>query len=730
MKSRLLILVGLCISLVSNAQERQKITLADIYEKNTFSINAVRGFRWMQNGDYYTSLQKNSNTNTHDILEYSVKTGEVVDTLVHGAGLSLEGETNPIAIDSYEFNQSESMILFTTESEKIYRRSSKAVYYVYYLESGKLLLLDEGDKQSYATISPDGNKVAFVRDNNIFYKDLAANKLVQVTKDGKKNKIINGFADWVYEEELYLSKVFYWSPDGSKISFLRFDETDVPVYNMQKWGGLYPNDYQFKYPKAGEKNSVVTAHVYDLTLAKTEEIKIDDKEDIYLARMQWLPDGTSMSITRLNRLQNHLEIFHANLSSGKVNLVYEEKAKTYIGINQVDDLLYLEDGKSFIISSEKSGYKHMYHYSMKGKLINQITEGNWEVTDFKGFDEKEKKLFYVSTEVSSIERQLYSISIDGRKKSRLSAGSGHHTADFSKDFKYYVSTFSNFMAAPKTVLNDSRGKEIKVLAENNTYEEKTARYGFSSTTYFSVPLENGDSLNAYIMKPYDFDESKKYPVLMYVYGGPGSQNVMNKWNSNAWHHLLTQEGYLVVCVDNRGTGGKGRDFKHMTYKSLGKYETKDQIRGAKFIAKLPFVDASRIGIWGWSYGGYMSSLCLMIGNEYFRAAIAVAPVTNWKFYDTIYTERYLQRPQDNRQGYEDYSPVNHVDKLDGSFLLVHGTGDDNVHFQNAVELQNALIKANKQFQSFYYPNRDHGINGGNTRLHLYTMMTNFIKENL
>jgi dipeptidyl-peptidase-4 len=722
------VLAALMISL--NATAQKELTLEDIYQNNTFRINTLTGISWMKNGNYYTSLKINESTGLNDIIKFSTLTGEVEDTLVHGALLKTGALESPIQIHSYTFTNNESKVLISTDNARIYRRSSISGNYIYDLKSGQLTVLEEDKKQSFATFSPDGSKVAFVRENNLFFKDISTRDLTQVTNDGEINKIINGSSDWVYEEELSLSKAFFWSPDGSKIAFLKFNESEVPLYNMQKWNALYPEDYKFKYPKAGEKNSVVSIHIYDLRSGQTTRVKLGEEQDVYFARLQWLPVGQVLSVIRLNRLQNQMDIFHFDTKTENISLVYSEKTDTYIDIDQVDDLTYLKDGNSFIMSSERSGFKHLYRYSIDGKLINQITYGAWAVTDFEGIDEKKQVLYYTSSEVSSIERHLYVVSLRGRGKKRLTKVPGTHTASFSPDYKFYISTHSNVDQPSTTSLYKFNGREVKVLAENNDYLRQSLEYGFAHTEFFRIPINTGDSLNAYIMKPANFTEEKRYPVLMYVYGGPGSQNVMNRWNSNMWHHLLTQKGYLVVCVDNRGTGGKGRSFQHITYKSLGKYESEDQINAAKYIAEWPFVDKDRIGIWGWSYGGYMSSLCLMLGNDVFKAAIAVAPVTNWRFYDTIYTERYLQKPQDNPEGYDDFSPVNHADKLKGALMLIHGTGDDNVHFQNTVELQNALIRANKQFESFFYPDRNHGIYGGNTRLHLYTMMTKFIVDHL
>lgn len=731
MKRNLLIALTLTLfSGLSSAQEYKKLTLENMYENNIFKINSVRGLKWMQDGSYYTSLVRNKTSEFQDILKYSTASGEVSDTLIYGHKLIPANESAPISIKSYEFNDDESKLLISTDVTRIYRRSSKAINYVYDFASKKLKLLVGGDKQSFATFSPNSSKVGFVRDNNLYIKDLKTDELIAVTSDGNKNEIINGFADWVYEEELSLSKSFFWSPDGSKIAFLKFNEKEVPVYNMQKWNGLYPEDYTFKYPKAGEKNSVVTVHIYDLNTKKTIQLPTGEEEDVYVARLQWLPAGSMVSIVRLNRLQNKLDIFHGDIATGKTKIIYTDQSETYIDIDQVDDLTYLSDEKSFLISSEKTGFKHLYHYSIEGKLIGQVTRGDWMVTDFEGINEKKDELYYTATKISSLERHLYRANLKGNVHKKLSVLPGTHSASFSHDLKYYISTHSSIDTPSKTTLHNAKGRIIKVLAENEDYLKQSKTYGFASTEFFKIDIESGESLNAYMMKPVGFNSSIKYPVLMFVYGGPGSQNVMNRWNSRTWHHYLTQQGYIVVCVDNRGTGGKGRDFQHVTYKQLGKYESEDQITSAKYLATLPFINKKRIGIWGWSYGGYMSSLSLLLGNDVFKAAIAVAPVTNWRYYDTIYTERYLQKPQDNPAGYDDYSPKTHVDKLKGSLLLIHGTGDDNVHFQNAVEFQNALIKANKQFDSFYYPNRNHGIYGGNTQLHLYTMMTNFILNNL
>ena len=624
-------------------------------------------------------------------------------------------------------------MLFATELEPIYRRSRKAYYYVYDLTTGDFQPLAEGGKQSYATFSPDGSYVAFVRDNNLYYVTLADGSITAVTEDGKRNALIHGSTDWVYEEEFGFTKAFYWSPAGDQLAFISFDESAVAEYNMQLWGDLYPHDERFKYPKAGEANSKVRVSVYHLPSKKTVTIDVGSETDIYLPRVQWTTDNNVLSVIRMNRLQNRLDILHANATTGKAETILTEESDTYVDINYNNDLTYLSDKQHFVYTSEQDGYKHIYLYTTQGKLVRQVTQGNWEVSELAAIDEERQLMYYLSTETSPLGRQLYSINWQGKKKQRLSEEPGTHSVDFSPKARYYVDRYSSVEHPLVVELHQApSGKTIRALEDNQALQEAVAEYSWGTREAITVPVGDSVTLNGYLIKPHDFDSTQQYPLLMYVYGGPGSQMVTNAWISDreGWFHVLAQRGYLVACVDNRGTGGRGRDFSHATYAQLGKLEVGDQIASAKHLSQLPYVDADRIGIWGWSYGGYMASLALFMGNEVFKAGIAVAPVTSWRFYDTVYTERYLQTPQLNAEGYDRYSPLSHADKLRGNFLLIHGTGDDNVHFQNAVMLQNALIAANKQFGSFYYPNRNHGIYGGNTRLHLFTMMTDFLEAKL
>lgn len=724
MRKILLLILSACLATIGNAQK--EITVADIYKKGTFSQKSVYGINWMKDGRYYSALEGN------DIVKYDVTTGEKVETIVDGDEL-----TPSIKFNSYSFSDDEKKVLLMTERQSIYRRSYKAGFYVYDLETKQLNKLSEGGPQSYATFSPDASKVAFVRDNNLFYVNLNDMSEVQITKDGKFNSIIHGSTDWVYEEELSFTRAFEWSGDGKSLFYLTFDESDVSEYNMQVWhqGQLYPEDYRFKYPKAGEVNAVVTGTIYQLTEAKSISVNLSKEKEFYVARIKRTMDPSTLSLVRLNRLQNKLDILHLNTNTGEVKVILSDENSTYIDVDFVDELTYLQDGKHFIHASEKSGYKHLYLYTIDGKLKNQITSGEWEVLSLEGVEEKGKKttVYYTSNEGSPLERYFYSTSISGKGKKLLTEEKGTHQINMSNDQKYYIDYYSRSTQPLVVTLYQTEGnKKIKVLEDNKELQAVAQEYGLQPKEFFTFKTVDGTELNGYMLKPVDFDIQKKYPVLIYQYSGPGSQNVLNSWGGGHfyWHQMLTQEGYIVAVIDTRGTGGRGEAFKKITYKQLGKYEVEDHIEGAKYLADLQYVDGDRIGIWGWSYGGYMSALALFKGSDVFKAAIAVAPVTNWRFYDTIYTERYMDTPQNNPSGYDDNSPTSHVDKLEGNFLLIHGTGDDNVHFQNAVALQNALIAAGKQFDSFYYPDRSHGIYEGNARMHLFTLMTNWVLENL
>ena len=726
MKSFFIFIIA-CSCLYVSSQAQKTITIEDIWTNYAFRPATVSGFNAMKDGLHYTDFEEDGSFK--NIVKYELKSGKKITVLVKGADVKVGDKY--IDITSYSFSPDETKLLFSTEPENIYRRSSLEKNYVYDIKTSKTLELSDKGKQMFATFSPTGNKIAFVSDNNLFVKDLNNGMEVQVTTDGKKNEIKNGWADWVYEEEFSKANYFEWNANGTKLAFVRFDESEVKEYTFDAYNNhLYPDKITFKYPKAGEDNSILSVHIYDLEKAKTTMLDIGKETDIYIPRIQWTADANLLSLQRLNRLQNKLELLYANADDGSTNVILTEESKTYIDIT--DNLLFLAGNKGFIWSSEKDNYNHLYYYDNTGKMINQITKGFWDVIDFNGYDEKTKTLFYTSTERGQVNRDIYSVKLDGSSKKRLSSAEGTTSADFSKGLKYYVSVYSNANTPPVYELHSADGKLIKVLEDNLALKNKMKDYTLSTKEFFVFKNTEGVELNGWMMKPKNFDPSKKYPVYMFAYNGPGSNECNNAWENFDywWHSLLNQEGYMVACIDGRGTFGRGREFKHCTYLQLGKLETLDQIDAAKYLGSLSYVDKNRIGFQGWSFGGYMASLLITKGADYFKSAIAIAPVTNWKFYDNIYTERFLRKPQDNKSGYEDNSPVNFVKQMKGNFLLIHGSGDDNVHFQNSMELANALIKCNKSFDFMAYPNKNHGIYGGFTRAHLYNKVLKFVKENL
>jgi dipeptidyl-peptidase-4 len=725
MKKVIVLALAVCCLIASpiSAQEKLPITLEDVFKKGSFRSAGIGAIRWMNDGRYYSAREVQNNLVA--LVKKDITTGQTVETIATSDDLGF-------AFGAYTFSSDEQKLILPTQTERIYRRSSKSVFYIYDIATKTSQVVANGEKVMYATFSPDASKIAYVKDNNLYMASLSDMQEIQITQDGEWNKVINGNADWVYEEEFSMSKAFEWSPDGSKIAFWRFDESGVKEYNMQLWGSLYPQDYKFKYPKAGEDNSVVELKVFDLQSNQITTMDIGEETDIYIPRIYWTKEEQVLSMIRLNRLQNKMEILHANVNSGESKVIYSETSETYVDADYNDNLQYLNDGKTFIITSEKDGFKHIYQYNLDGSLVKQITSGNWEVTDLLGVNEANKMIYFLSSEKTPLERHMYSIKLNGKGKKEMTFGSGTYRINWSPDYKYYIQTFSS-VASPNIIsLHDAKGKEIRVMEDNAEAKERISQYALGQKEFFTFENEEGLELNGYMIKPANFDPSKKYPVLMYVYGGPGSQTVSNSWYAGRdyWHMYLANQGYIIASIDNRGTGARGKDFKHKTYGILGKYEVEDQIAGGKYLASLDYTDPERIGIWGWSYGGYMSSLSLFIGNDVFKSAIAVAPVTSWRYYDTIYTERYMSTPQLNGEGYDAYSPNSHIDKLKGNFLLIHGTGDDNVHFQNAVEMLDRLVAANKQFDTFYYPNRNHGIYGGNTTWHLYNQMTNWLIDNL
>ena len=707
------------------AQETKEITLRDIWKDRTFVSKSVDGLRSMKDGEHYCTLN-----NENEILEYSYKDGSKTRTIATLKEMTRSIDKKDIEIDDYQFSKDETKILIATETDDIYRHSTESNYYIWDLVSKKFTPLSEKGKQRLADFSPDGSKVAFVRDNNIFIKDLISNREYPVTRDGRDRTVINGAADWVYEEEFSFTKAFHWSPDGKKIAFLRFDESDVKEFWLTNYGSLYPEHQKYKYPKAGEDNSVVSVRIYDVVDGRITNVDIGEEADQYIPRIRWTNDPEILAVLRLNRLQNKLEVLMANANTGQTRVVYVDENKYYVDIT--DDLTFLKDNVHFVITSEKDGFNHIYKVNLKDSRKEQVTRGEWDVRKICGIDEEEGLVYYLSAEDSPLNNELYSITLNGEVKKKISAEEGTNEVSFSAGYKYFINSWSNSSTPPNYNIRSNNGNELAVLENNYELQKVIKKYNFSEKEFFSFTTSEGVELNAWMIKPPGFDPAKKYPVFMYVYGGPNSQTVENRWggSTDMWFQMLAQKGYIIVSVDNRGTGARGEEFRKMTYLQLGKYETIDQIEAAKYLGKLDYVDKSRIGIYGWSYGGYVSSLCITKGAEYFKMAIAVAPVTNWRYYDNIYTERFMRTPRENGENYDNNSPINFVDKLKGKYLLVHGTGDDNVHVQNSMDMITALVKANKQFDLMLYPNKNHGIYGGNTRYHLFKKMTDFVLENL
>ncbi|MDD2205319.1 MAG: S9 family peptidase [Bacteroidales bacterium] len=732
---KLLVLFTILFSFqfVSFAQP-EKLTLEDFFQKRTFAQKSVYGLTSMNDGIHYSTLTNRGKC----IVKYSYKTGEAVDTLFNVDELvAINMKDTLYYIQDYEFSDDESQILIYTNADYIYRRSFVADYYVYNVNTKEIRPLSDNGRQQLGTFAPVGNKVAFVRENNLFVKDFDANVETQVTYDGDFNSIINGAPDWVYEEEFGFNKAFEWSPDGKKLAFMRFDESRVKMFNMTMFKGaapvheenaLYPSNTTYKYPKAGEDNSVVTVNVYDVNTGKMHLMNVGEETDQYIPRIRWTTRNNVLAIFRVNRLQNMFEILFADANTGNYEVVYSETNQYYIDESVYDNVVFVDDN-SIMLTSEISGYMHIYMYHLDTKIMQRITDGEWDVTDFLGYNQKTKTVYYISCEGSPIRTNLYSIRVDGKKRLRLTQGEGTNMAVFSKGYKYYVNYFSNFETPTYVTLHEASGKMIRVLEDNAAYIKKVAQYKHNNKEFFTFTTSNGDVLYGYMIKPVDFDEYKQYPVVMTQYSGPGSQSAVDSWSFD-WYNYLSQEGFLIVCFDPRGTGNRGEEFKKCTYMQLGRYESDDQIEAAKYLTTLSYVDEDNISIWGWSYGGFMVALCMEKGDGIFDAGVAIAPVTNWRYYDNIYTERYMRTPQENPDGYDDNSPITHAKDLQGSLLLVHGTADDNVHVQNSFEYSEMLVQANKQFDYMVYTNRNHGIYGGNTRYHLYSKVTKFLKDKL
>jgi dipeptidyl-peptidase-4 len=715
------ILILLAYSTLLFGQKRN-IELSDIWASGTFYPKTVNGFVNLNDGKSYCVLEKNDE-GFDAINQYDYVSGSKIKEILNAKDVFGDEK---YGINSYAFNQDQTVVLIYFNSQKIYRHSTRGDFKVVQLTDKQVI--GGGKEVRYPTLNPKGTKLAYVKENDLYVMDLMSQKVKRITKDGEYNTIINGAVDWVYEEEFGMSKGFEWNSDGTRIAFYRFDESAVKQWQMTTYGKLYPDLYKFKYPKAGESNSIVQVFIADAQKGGCKLIDLNSDADQYIPRIKWTKNPNVLSVQRLNRLQNKWNLLMVEGTNVQVSL--EETNPRYVDIT--DDLFFLSDKKHMIVSSERDGYKHLYFHKVDGPQIFQITSGDWEVDQVLGIDEKNELIYYTSTEVNPTERHIYSIDFQGKKKLRLTTESGWHSAQFSTDFTLALHNYHTATQPHIFNIKDKNWETQRVVEDNEDFKVRNNQFIMGDISFDQLSVNDND-LNYWMIKPASFNDSTKYPLLIYVYGGPGSQTVKNSfgWSNYYWYQMLANKYNIIIAsVDNRGTGARGADFKKMTYRQLGKYETEDQIAAAKSLGQLSFIDKNRMGIWGWSYGGYMSSLALAKGNDVFKMAIAVAPVTNWRYYDNIYTERYMGLPQDNGAGYDDNSPINFVRDIKGKYLIVHGTGDDNVHFQNSVMMVNELIKNNIPFDSEFYPNKNHSIYGGATRYHLYNKMTNFILENL
>jgi dipeptidyl-peptidase-4 len=702
---RSFVLLFLILPFLTIAQKKQ-VTLEDIFKKNTFRGEFVPGFV----------------TDTEDHL---FNPQDVVDA----SGKQIETREFQVSADKKR-------ILFFNGREPIYRRSSKSTVYVYDVATKKSVLLNN-DKVLHPGFSPDGSRLAYVFDNNLYVYDLASGKTTAITTDGKWNQVINGNCDWVYEEEFEFTKAYEWSPKGNYIAYYKFDESKVKEYAFTVFDNAYNKQYSYKYPKAGDDNSKVEIHVYNL--ATGQDVKAQyEQGDIYIPRIKWTQQDDKLVVYWMNRHQDNLKLLLTDAATGSAQPLYEEKNKYYVEIN--DNWWFLKDGKNFLFTSEMNGYNQLYLYGMDGKKKVQVNKMKYDVAGVEGVDEANRIVYYTLAYPTAVDRNLFASDFDGKNTWMLTSGRGWHRVELNDSHTQFLDYYSTISTPQVVTLYDIRktkkvvtAVQNKVVNQSEKLKKLLDQYDLGSAELIKVPNSKGDTLNGWMLKPAHFDAGKKYPVLFCNYGGPGSQQVANRFGAvSMWHQLLAQNGFIIVSVDNTGTGYRGEEFKKKTYLQLGKYEIEDQIDAAKYLGTLPYVDRERIGHWGWSYGGFMSSLAITKGADVFKAAIAVAPVTSWRFYDNIYTERYMRTPQENAKGYDDNSPINFTDRIKGRFLIIHGTADDNVHFQNSVEMIKALVKSNIDFESAYYPNKNHGISGmaDNTTFHLYSKMTNWLFQNL
>ena len=720
---------------VTGIQAQQKVTLRDIAQ-GTYRAQGFSGLKPMLDGEHYTQISSDHKR----IVKYSFKTGEEVGTLFD---VTTARDCDLKSFDDYILSPDEKLILIQTETKPIYRHSFTAVYYIYNVKNNKMEPLSNNGPQQVPLFSPDGNQIAFVRNNNIYLvKLLFGNSESQVTKDGEYNHVLNGIPDWVYEEEFSFNRAFDFSADSKMIAYVRFDESAVPMFSFPWYKGLapekasyatYPGAYEYKYPKAGEVNSKVSVHTYDIKSHVTRKMDLQIDSDGYIPRIKFTSDPEKLAIMTLNRHQNRLDLYMANPRSGLCKVAIRDEAKQYIKESAYSNIKFYPE--HIVMMSEKDGYNHLYLYTIAGNLVKQITKGQFEVTSFLGWDQKANVFYYASNEGSPLRTAIYKI--DGKgKKTKLSTRTGSNSAIFSTNQKYYINTFSNISTPTLITLNDNRGKELTTLLDNSKLKAQTAQLNMPQKEFFTFRTSSGVELNGWMMKPANFNANKKYPVILHQYSGPGSQQVIDRWgigsfgDGGLFEAYMCDKGYIMVCVDGRGTGGRGAAFEKCTYLQLGVKEAEDQVETARYLGTLPYIDGKRIGIWGWSFGGYNTLMSMSDGSGAFKAGVAIAAPSDWRFYDTVYTERFMRTPKENAEGYDAGSAIKRAPQLKGSLLLIHGTADDNVHYQNCAEYSEALVQAGIQFDMQVYTNRNHGIFGGKTREHLMNRVANFFIQNL
>ena len=732
MKIVRLILALLLVTLAVEAGK--KLELKDI-TRNMFRNESMAAVQALADGESYAQLSSDGKR----IVKYSFKTGKEMGMLFDvstAKGAQLED------IDGYIISPDGQRLLIQTKTNNIYRHSFTATYYIYSVRNNRLVPLSENGPQQTPLFSPDGQQIAFVRDNNIFIvKLLYDNAEVQVTKDGKRNEIINGIPDWVNEEEFGLSRSMVFTADSKQLVWVRYDESNVKEYSIPLFKGMkpekteyasYPGFYTYKYPIAGEENSKVSVWSFDISSRQIRQLQLPLDADGYVPRLKMTNDATQVAVFTMNRHQDCLRIFLCNPLSTVCKQVIEEKVSKYVREETTAGILLTDH--HILVPSDRTGWMHLYLYNMNGQLLRQIDDGGYEVSEVYGYDEVTGNTYFASHEHGATDQRIWVAHKDGKREC-LSEKAGWNTAIFSKNFHYFINTWSDMDTPPIYTLCSANGKTLATLIDNQELRSKLSQYDMGKRELFTLTTSEGVTLNGWMVKPSNFNTSKKYPVIMYQYGGPGNQQVANRWGIGMcgqgaiMEQYLCQQGYLCVCVDNRGTGGRGAEFEKCTYMKLGKLEACDQVETALWLGRQPYVDKARIAIWGWSFGGFNTLMSMSEGREVFRAGIAIAPPTSWRYYDTVYTERFMRTPKENPTGYDD-CPIARAEKLHGALLLCHGMADDNVHFRNTAEYTEALVQGDKDFRQLVYTNRNHSIYGGNTRNHLFRQCVAFFGEQL